>query len=93
MLVFQGKFPYPLHYKSRVFLGKKLSDGKGIGGKGQLTLARIDAIQSFYCKTICDFKGDSEGISKATHAIIKHYSSTPEKPNHEDCPQDQNSWC
>ena len=32
-------------------------------------------------------------MSKATHAIIKHYSSTPEKPNHEDYPQDQNSWC
>ena len=32
-------------------------------------------------------------MSKATYAIIKHYSSTPEKPNHEDCHQDRNSWC
>ena len=56
-------------------------------------MARIDTIQSFYGKTIPDFKGDSEGMSKATHAIIKHYSSIPEKPNHEDCPQDRNSWC
>ena len=79
--------------EKQFFLGKKLSDGKSICGKGRLTLARIDTIQSFYGKTIRDFKADSEGISKATHAIIKHYSSTPEKPNHEDCPQDQNSWC
>ena len=67
-----------------VFLGKKLSDGKGIGSKGQLTLAQKDAIQSFYGKTIRDFKGDSEGMSKATHAI---------KPGHEDYPQDRNPWC
>ena len=76
-----------------VFLGKKLSDGKGIGSKGRLTLAQKDAIQSFYGKTIRDFKGDSEGMSKATHAIIKHYSNTPEKPGHEDYPQDRNPWC
>ena len=43
-----------------VFLGKKLSDGKSIGSKGRLTLAQKDAIQSFYGKTIRDFKGDSE---------------------------------
>ena len=65
---------------------------KSIGGKGRLTLARIDTIQSFYGKTIRNFKGDSEGMSKATHAMIKH-SSTPEKSNHDDCPQDWNSWC
>ena len=76
MLVFQGKIPYPLHWKSS-FLCKMLSDEKSIGGKGRLT-ARIDTIRSFYGKTIRDFKCGSEGMSKATHAIIKHYSTTPE---------------
>ena len=76
MLVFQGKFPYRFHWKSS-FLGKKLSDEKSIGGKGLLTLARIDTIRSFYGKTIRDFKCGSEGMFKATHAIIKH-STTPE---------------
>ena len=32
-------------------------------------------------------------MSKATHAIIKHYSCLPEKPNQEDCPQHRNSRC
>ena len=68
------------------FLGKKLRDGKGIGGKGRLTLTRIHTIQSFYGKTIRDYKGDSSGMSRATHAILKHYSSLLENPNHEDCP-------
>ena len=31
-------------------------------------------------------------MPKATHAIIKH-SSTPEKPDYDDCLQDRNSWC
>ena len=32
-------------------------------------------------------------MSRATHAILKHYSSTLENPNHEDCPAGRNSWC
>ena len=32
-------------------------------------------------------------MSKVTHAVIKHYLSTSQKPNHEDFPQDRNSWC
>ena len=53
----------------------------------------MDIIQNFYGKTICDYKGDSSGMSRATHAILKHYSSTLENPNHEDCPPGKNSWC
>ena len=32
-------------------------------------------------------------MSKATHAILKHYSSTPEQPKHDDCPAGPTSWC
>ena len=74
-------------------LGKKLDDGKGIGGSGRLTNVRIDAMQNFYGKAIRDHKGDAAAMSKATHAILKHYSSTPENPRHEDCPQGASSWC
>ena len=56
-------------------------------------MTRIDTIQSFYGKTIRDYKGDSSGMSRATHAILKHYSSLLENPNHEDCPPGKNSWC
>lgn len=58
-----------------------------------MTKARIDTFQSFYGKAIRDNKGDAEKMSKATHAILKHYSSTPENPRHEDCPTGPDSWC
>lgn len=32
-------------------------------------------------------------MSRATHAILKHYSSTPENPQHGDCPSGGSSWC
>ena len=32
-------------------------------------------------------------MSRATHVILKHYSSTLENPNHEDCPPGKNLWC
>lgn len=32
-------------------------------------------------------------MSRATHAILRHYSSTLEKPQHEDCPTGRNLWC
>jgi len=36
---------------------------------------------------------DAAGMAKAAHAILKYYSSTPENPHHEDCPQGAGSWC
>lgn len=32
-------------------------------------------------------------MAKATHAILKPYSSTLEDPHHEDCPTGKDSWC
>ena len=32
-------------------------------------------------------------MSRATHAILRHYSSTLENPYHEDCPPAKNSRC
>ena len=32
-------------------------------------------------------------MSRATHAILKHYSSTLENPNHKDRPPGKNSCC
>ena len=55
-------------------------------------MARTDTIKSVYGKTIRDYKGDSSGTSRATHAILKHYSSPLENPNYEDCPAGKNSW-
>ena len=70
-----------------------MEDGRGIGGKGRLTIARIDSLQNFYGKAIRDNKGSAAAMSKATHAILKHYSSTPDNPQHEDCPHGKETWC
>ena len=32
-------------------------------------------------------------MSQATKAILCHYSSTPEKPQHDYCPKGKESWC
>lgn len=73
--------------------GKKLEDGLGLSGKGRLTITRIDTIQSFYGKAIRDNKGSASDMAKATHAILKHYSSSPDNPCHDDCPKGASSWC
>lgn len=39
------------------------------------------------------FVGDAQAMSRATKAILKHYSSTVENPQHDDCPPGKDSWC
>jgi hypothetical protein len=41
--------------------GKKLSDGKSIGGKGRLTDKIINRMQNFYGRAIRENKGNQEG--------------------------------
>lgn len=81
------------HVQISLVIGKRLEDGGTISGTGRLTVSRIDTIQSFYGQAIRENKGNSKAMSRATHAILKHYSSTPEKPRHEDWPMGKDSWC
>lgn len=73
--------------------GKKVGDRIGSRGHGRLTLDWITAFTNFYGKALKDNKGYSKAMGHATMAILKHYSSTPQKPMHEDCPKGKNSWC
>jgi len=66
---------------------------KTIGGSGRLTCVRIDTIQNFYGTALRKNKGNAQDIAKATRAILKHYASSPENPQHKDCPTGKNSWC
>ena len=50
-------------------------------------------MQSFYGFILRKNKGNAENMSRATHAILKHYSSTVEHPKHNDCPEGAKSWC
>ena len=67
-----------------------ISDGKGLGGKGRLTIARIDTLQTFYGLTIRNNKGNIEAMSKATMAILDHYE---EDTLHDHCPPGKRKWC
>ena len=70
--------------------GKKLSNGKGLGGKGRLTTAKIDTLQNFYGLAIRNNEGNSEAMSKAKMAILDHYK---EDTLHNHCPSGKGSWC
>ena len=72
------------------FPGKKLVDGKGIGGRGRLTSERIDYFQCMYGRALRSNRGDPEAMARATLAILSHYS-TP--PDHTNCPSGEDSWC
>lgn len=63
--------------------GKKIEDGKGIGGEGRLTNARIDATQIFYGRNIYDNKGDT---LKCLQKHGQYQVTTVEKPLRNDCP-------
>lgn len=62
-----------------------------MSGAGRLTIAQIDAIQSFYGLCIRQHKGNAK--AKATKAILFHYASTVENPQHDFCPVGSDSWC
>ena len=63
------------------YKGKKLEDGKEIGGKRTLTNARSTLQKTFM-----------ESNSRGT-GILVHYSSSIEKPLRNDCPKGPKSWC
>lgn len=74
---------------SPFFLAKKFEDGKSSTGKGQLTVARCDAIQNFYTRAIRNNKCNLKNMSMV---IMKHCSSTAEKPRHDCCSVCGDSW-
>lgn len=73
--------------------GKKLSDGKSIGGKNRLTDKIIDKLTTYYGNAIRENSSSVENMRKAIWAIYCHYSSTDAKPMHYFCPEGKKSWC
>lgn len=71
-------------------VGKNLSDGKKISGKGRLTDKIIDEIQTYYGNAIRANKQDLEGMRKAIWAIYFHKLSSDKKSYHELCSE---HWC
>jgi len=59
------------------------------GGRGRLTIARIDSMQNFYGQSIRKNKGDVDKMVEATQALLSHYSDT----DHKFCQKGKDSWC
>ena len=82
-----------LKRKSR---GKKISDGKGIGGIGRLTDKKIDSIQNYYGQAIRQNSGNLLPMKSAIMAILKHMvrdNNASLEDQHSFCPQDTTTWC
>ena len=75
---------------------QKLSDGKGVGGRGRLTDKVIDKTLNYYGKAIRGNKGDLEGMKKSIKAIQHHKIKNDKeslKKQHEYCPKSADTWC
>lgn len=73
---------------------KKLSDGKGISGRGRLTDAEIDKLQSYYGSAIRKNCSNSlDDMVKGIWAIYFHRLSSDSNPQHGLCPTGPESWC
>ena len=74
--------------------GTKLSDGKGIAGKGRLTDKIINTIQNYYGLAIRQNVGNLYGMKKAVGAILYHLSENSDNEDrHKFCPRTAESWC
>ena len=71
----------------------KLSDGKGIGGKGRLTEKLWDTLQNYYGNAIRRNVPDVDAMMKAVQATLRHVNSTDEASRHNLCPTGEDSWC
>ena len=76
--------------------GQKLSDGKGVKGRGRLTGNMMDKMQNYYGKAIRENKGNLQGMKDGTKAVQHHMIASESEPlekQHQYCPKDKNSWC
>ncbi|XP_028405772.1 uncharacterized protein LOC114528348 [Dendronephthya gigantea] len=76
--------------------GKKLSDGKSVGGKGRLTDKTIDKMQNYYGKAIRENKGNLQEMKRSIKAIQHHIIRDDSKPlqeQHHYCPRSRDTWC
>lgn len=76
-----------------VYKGRKLEDGKTLGGREHLTEAKIKSFQKYYGKAIRSHKNDKEGMERAIWAILYHSASSDENPQHDYCLEGETSWC
>ena len=74
--------------------GVRLSDGKGISGRGRLTDKAINTLQNYYGMAIRCNNDDVNVMKRAVCAVPFHCSDVQlETERHKFCPKGENSWC
>ena len=74
--------------------GVRLSDGKGISGRGRLTDKAINTLQNYYGMAIRCNNDDVNAMKRAVCAVPFHCSDVQlETERHKFCPKGENSWC
>ena len=53
----------------------------------------INVFQNVYGFAIQSNIGDPKAMAKAVSTSLKHYCSTPQQPQHDNCPTGAASWC
>jgi hypothetical protein len=85
------------HVSKRMFtaltnLKKKRQPGEVIGGRGGLTDELIKKLSNYFGKAIKD-KNTVEEMQNEIWAGYYHTISTDENPQHDRCPEGEQSWC
>lgn len=62
------------------FAGKKLADGRTLGGRGRLTDAAIDKLQAYYGMAVRKNSGNLQAMAKAIWASLMHRASSDTNP-------------
>lgn len=75
------------------YKSKKLSDGKGLSGKGRLTDSIINKLTVYYGNAIRKNSNSVNSMRNAIWAIYFHTRSNDKEPLHSFCPIDVSSWC
>ena len=87
------RFGYQMRRLKISMRGKKLSYGKGVFGKGRLTLKLITSMQTYYTGATRNNPISLCKMIRAIWAIWYHMSFTDDQPQHQFCPIGRNSWC
>ena len=73
--------------------GRKLSDGKGIAGKGRLTDSAVNKLQNYFGIALRTNLDSIYVMKKCIYASLFHNSMLEEKKRHQFCPPTKESWC
>ena len=74
--------------------GKKLSDGKGLTGRGRPTSEAINTLQNYYGMSIRQNLDNIYAMKKSVFATLFHCTDIKDEDvRHQFCPRSETSWC